>query len=286
MDYQIKKYGYSGDLVFPRVYRNAQYVVKRSTKNKDRLIKCAHLQKQNSNFGKNIIAVPVLEIKRKEQYSEIIMPYKEGLNGENLYLYGNPTKTLVKCQSLLGAVLENLSKTKTHLSNEEFKLLSYNKLIQISTQIERKSDPKIPKVIKENTHNKLLSLLEQIKDRCPIGLVHGDLTFSNTIIDKDYHTVWLIDYLDSFITSPYVDLAKLVQELKYGWSARYLTGAQKTTSRILNRYAMETLNRELANVDDKFLHFFSLINLYRIAPYLSDEDTKSWLINALRDETS
>ena len=50
----------------------------------------------------------------------------------------------------------------------------------------------------------------------PIGVCHGDLTFSNLLFQEG--RIFLIDFLDSFVESPLMDLVKLRQDTRYLWS--------------------------------------------------------------------
>lgn len=50
----------------------------------------------------------------------------------------------------------------------------------------------------------------------PVGACHGDLTLSNMLFNGS--RVYLLDFLDSFIESPLMDIVKLRQDTCYGWS--------------------------------------------------------------------
>lgn len=60
----------------------------------------------------------------------------------------------------------------------------------------------------------LFKKLEQIE--LPIGICHGDLTFSNILFNGNNY--YLIDFLDSFIESPLLDIIKIRQDSAYLWS--------------------------------------------------------------------
>ena len=57
--------------------------------------------------------------------------------------------------------------------------------------------------------------------KMPIGICHGDLTFSNILFTAN--TYYLIDFLDSFIESPLLDIVKLRQDSAHIWSAKLYT---------------------------------------------------------------
>ena len=50
----------------------------------------------------------------------------------------------------------------------------------------------------------------------PVGTCHGDLTFSNILFNGNNY--YLIDFLDSFIESPLLDIVKLRQDTAWLWS--------------------------------------------------------------------
>ena len=50
----------------------------------------------------------------------------------------------------------------------------------------------------------------------PVGICHGDLTFSNMLFTNS--GMYLIDFLDSFVETPLQDIVKIRQDSKYEWS--------------------------------------------------------------------
>jgi thiamine kinase-like enzyme len=275
---------YSGDLVYAKLINNRHVIIKRSTKSDRRLEKAAELQKNNAKFGHNIFAVPIDRITTHNDYVEIEMPYKDGLNGENLYLYGHPQKTLAVCNVLVDETIKNITSAQKNLSHEKLNSLSRKKIMEISKKIENKKEFQLTESINLKVKEKLINLLGEVGNSCPLALAHGDLTFSNIIIDSDYKSIWLIDFLDSFVNSPYVDIAKLIQEFKYGWSARFLKGSEATKASIFKEHSKIIITDKIKHIDPKLVGFFSLINLYRIAPYLTDNLTMEWLKKAMMEE--
>ena len=91
----------------------------------------------------------------------------------------------------------------------------------------------VKKTIAANTHirkdNALASIMEKAERlltgitewRLPVGICHGDLTFSNILFTAN--TYYLIDFLDSFIESPLMDIVKLRQDSAHIWSAKLYT---------------------------------------------------------------
>lgn len=91
----------------------------------------------------------------------------------------------------------------------------------------------VKKTIAANTHirkdNALASIMEKTERlltgiaewRLPVGICHGDLTFSNILFTAN--TYYLIDFLDSFIESPLMDIVKIRQDSAHIWSAKLYT---------------------------------------------------------------
>ena len=80
----------------------------------------------------------------------------------------------------------------------------------------------IQKKLKDTQRKRSLLCLPQFLEltpeyiEIPVGISHGDLTLSN-IIFKDKELI-LIDFLDGFIETPLMDMAKIRQDTYYKWS--------------------------------------------------------------------
>lgn len=102
----------------------------------------------------------------------------------------------------------------------------------------------------------------------PIGFCHGDLTLSNILFK--HREYYLIDFLDSHIETPYYDLAKLKQDLYYGWSLR-VNGIDNLRVRQGIDYVWSLLyyDRQTALTSNEF-KFIDALTLLRIEPYITD----------------
>ena len=58
--------------------------------------------------------------------------------------------------------------------------------------------------------------------RWPVGICHGDLTLSNILFQEG--RLYLIDFLDSFIETPLMDIVKLRQDTRHRWSQMMVQG--------------------------------------------------------------
>ncbi|MBR6125419.1 phosphotransferase [Candidatus Saccharibacteria bacterium] len=122
------------------------------------------------------------------------------------------------------------------------------------------------------THN----LLKRVEKEClsqsvisiPVGLCHGDLTLSNILFNGS--DCFLIDFLDSYIESPLMDIVKIRQDTYFGWSQ--LMSRQQFDKIRLN-LILKKIDRL---VDEHFQQYewyvqyyriFQIINFCRIIPY-------------------
>jgi hypothetical protein len=105
----------------------------------------------------------------------------------------------------------------------------------------------------------------------PVGNCHGDLTLSNILFTG--HHCYLIDFLDSFIETPLMDIIKLRQDTAFGWSGLMYGG----------RFDSVRQDIALAYMDQKIHQCFSkhpwyqeaydifqVMNFLRILPYAHD----------------
>jgi hypothetical protein len=153
---------------------------------------------------------------------------------------------------------------------------------------------KIVQVIDGTNHHDLRSLLIKVSDtihlilgdsrtvNVPIGPCHGDLTLSNVIWNPSSGLV-LIDFLSTFLDSPLQDLAKISQELEFGWSFRRLDQNLRIKSKIFCNLAFPSYARYLHSLFPDVAYLFKILSLARIAPYINDEVSAEWLTRSLNN---
>lgn len=111
----------------------------------------------------------------------------------------------------------------------------------------------------------------------PVGHAHGDLTLSNLMVAFDASQIALIDFLDGYLESPLLDIAKLRQDTRFHWSL-CLSGASFERARLepVLAYMDRFLLTHFRHHD--WMHQLDLIeaiNLLRIVPYVSAEAAAS-----------
>lgn len=128
------------------------------------------------------------------------------------------------------------------------------------------------KSLKINVDMSVVSFLKKIESStlyAPIGYCHGDLTFENILIDKE---LFFIDFLDSFLDTPLIDLAKIAQEFNVYWSFRNvdcIDGILVSKVDSLHKIFVSFVN-ELNEGDRITFRYLEILNLLRILPYTED----------------
>lgn len=135
-------------------------------------------------------------------------------------------------------------------------------------------------------------ILSKIPDELllPIGHCHGDLTFSNILFQDD--KLIFIDFLDSFISTPLIDIVKLRQDTKYNWSQQlYTRPFHEPKLNIVLDYMDNKIVEKFQQYDFfKYYPIFQIVNLLRILPYAKNSEIicnlNSHIYNILENEWS
>lgn len=121
--------------------------------------------------------------------------------------------------------------------------------------------------------NNLLYLLENEFDiKIKVGLSHGDMTLSNMIFTDE---IYLIDFLDSYIESPTMDLVKLRQDTHLHWSLNMVNSVTDLSKIKLGLSYID--NWLVKNYPIEKYELLQIINLQRIYPYTDDTKIKNYL---------
>lgn len=122
----------------------------------------------------------------------------------------------------------------------------------------------------------------------PVGLCHGDLTFSNILFNGNNY--YLIDFLDSFIESPLLDIVKIRQDSCYLWSQlMYIHDYDKIRLEIVSAKIDQEIDSHFSHCSwyAKYYRVFQLMNFLRILQYAHDGYVVGYLknvIKAIQDE--
>ena len=172
---------------------------------------------------------------------------------------------------------------RSELQSQPAKIF-YDKFVEIKSKCESN-----PLYQDDNAIRNIMYQSEQVFKNLsevliPIGLCHGDLTFSNILFNGNNY--YLIDFLDSFIETPLQDIVKIRQDTQYRWSQLMYA----------KRYDAVRLHIVLDKIDREIDTYFSnkyqwyrenysvmqLMNILRILPYAHEEKIIEYLKNTLQ----
>ena len=100
------------------------------------------------------------------------------------------------------------------------------------------------------------------------SMCHGDLTFENIIIYNS--DVYLIDFLDSFVETKYIDCAKVFQDIITMWSWRNSTSPPVIKCMLLYNKMCERLDSDEMEAVKRLL----VMSIIRIIPYADTHTLK------------
>lgn len=122
----------------------------------------------------------------------------------------------------------------------------------------------------------------------PVGMCHGDLTFSNILFTGNNY--YLIDFLDSFIESPLIDIIKIRQDTSWLWSPLMYT---RPYDRIRLKIAFEKIDMAVdAHFSNRYEWYrnyykeFQLLNFLRILQYAHEPHVIKYLQDTLNEQLS
>ena len=144
------------------------------------------------------------------------------------------------------------------------------------------SDAEIKQLLRES--EKRFCKYEKASIKLPIGRCHGDLTFSNILFNGNNY--YLIDFLDSFIESPLIDIVKLRQDSSFMWSQQlYIRPYDELRMRIISEKIDCELNRYFHKYQwyDDYYDDFQLLNLLRVLQYAHEENVIDFLKTHIKE---
>lgn len=247
------------------------YIYKRSTEGEkaSRLIKQAQKQEKASNFPHKGFQIPaILGIEQNEQGVSIKMPYVYSRNFMENFESAGFEQIDYFIHSLIRFIEEELALSPIQIVNSDViasKFNSVKKTIASNSCIQK--NEQLTCII-EKAENILIGINQW---EMPIGICHGDLTFSNILFTAN--TYYLIDFLDSFVESPLLDIVKLRQDSAHIWSAKLYA---KPYDPIRLQIICEKIDAELDAYFKKYQWYndyylpLQVLNLLRVLQYAKE----------------
>lgn len=254
---------HSGATLDLRLHKGQILVCKRMPAT-DRSWRCLKKQKEFLPLDK-VSAVEVLSSNAVSGEVEVLMPLTRGVVGVE-YITSLSVEEVNSFSSALSSLLLRSQNEAIHSSSQHH---------LITAKIEElRANHTVPK-----SYRLLLKHLDLKIKTIPsfrIGTCHGDLTLGNMIFEKDTGRLQLIDFLDTYIESPLIDLAKLEQDLVFGWSSRYENPEVRLRAKIFGAHVFDTI-KILDAQDEKLFNIIRVLNTLRILPYCKDSTTEEWV---------
>ena len=120
----------------------------------------------------------------------------------------------------------------------------------------------------------------------PVGACHGDLTFSNILFNGNNY--YLIDFLDSFIESPLLDIVKLRQDTAWLWSQlMYVHPCDTIRLRIAFEKIDSALDAYFAQRYEWYGRYYrplQLMNFLRILQYAHEPEVIEYLKTTINEQ--
>lgn len=139
----------------------------------------------------------------------------------------------------------------------------------------------------------LVELSKQVMDSVgdmvlPVGTCHGDLTFSNILFNGNNY--YLIDFLDSFIESPLLDIVKIRQDTAYLWSTlMYGKPFDKVRLSIVSEKIDKAIDEYFSAKYEWYRKYYmplQLMNFLRILQYGHEEKVITYLKQVIEGQLS
>ncbi len=143
------------------------------------------------------------------------------------------------------------------------------------------SDPKIQRLM-ALSRQRFEELAKQSTVDLPMGICHGDLTFSNILFNGNNY--YLIDFLDSFIESPLLDIVKIRQDSAHLWSQlMYMKQYDKLRLKIISEKIDKEIHGYFLQYEwyKRYYNVYQILNFLRILQYAKEEKVIAFLKNTI-----
>ncbi len=179
-----------------------------------RLVNQANKQIAASKIEYQNIRVPkVFEVEQNETSATIKMEYIYSRN----YVEHFEQAGFEQIKYLIGAIkyFIDLEINNSRMETVPSHILT-DKMADVARKVEKnvhlKDDAEAQELVRKSS-----IVMDKVGNMVlPVGMCHGDLTFSNILFNGNNY--YLIDFLDSFIESPLLDIVKIRQDTSYLWS--------------------------------------------------------------------
>lgn len=257
------------------IHENNKIIVRKTCtaeSNRDRLK--SQIEKQNSFVSfKNIKSIKYNEYTNDS--SEFDIDYNSGFDFSEYFELGGIQNVKYTIDCIIQFIIFNLENSKIEDSTDTV-IHKYNSVK--SNIIRLFGNDYIDFLLLDNMFN------SNERIHLPIGYCHGDLTLSNMIFSKNnIGGIYLIDFLESYINSPLMDIIKLRQDTYFKWSYNFLRNKNidLTKINIIFKYFDSIINKTFSIYPEYTTNYKKLqtLNLLRLIPYSNKQLNKTTIKN-------
>ena len=251
----------------------------------DRLLLQGRKQQEASKIELQHIRVPkILDIQRNANSVSLKMDYVYSKNFIGYFEYAGFEQISYFIRALCLFLDDEIQRSpmtivKADVLKTKFADVQY----KISNNPALKNDREIAQLIRQSA-----CFINAVSDMLlPVGVCHGDLTFSNILFNGNNY--YLIDFLDSFVESPMMDIVKIRQDSAFLWSQLMFSGQYDA---IRLQIVACKIDKEIVRFASQYEWYayyplFQLMNFLRVLQYAHEEQVISYLkriINQLLHE--
>lgn len=233
------------------------------------------IAKQDTFFKHNTLdgftAPQVLDQGTENNLVWFEMPYINAEKYSN-YLVKQNKQALDNFVQTLFNYFNHLHQQATPFASEKLIQQLGDKITEVSHKIKQNT------WLEPDVREDIVSFLQQQQPEAALmeATCHGDFTLSNMLFTNN-NRVYLIDFLDSFIESPWIDFVKLRQDTRFHWSLHLEGEAIENATRLeqVLRYIDENICRLMYKQYPELQtweRYLTVLNFCRIVPYAHESD--------------
>ncbi len=242
-----------------------------------RLVNQANKQIAASKIEYQNIRVPkVFDVEKSDSSATIKMEYIYSRN----YIEHFEQAGFEQIKYLIGAIkyFIDLEINNSQMQTVPSHILT-DKMADVARKVEKnnhlKDDAEAQDLVRQSSE-----VMNSVGDMVmPVGMCHGDLTFSNILFNGNNY--YLIDFLDSFIESPLLDIVKIRQDTAYLWSTlMYNKPFDKVRLSIISEKIDTAIDEYFTGKYQWYKEYYmplQLMNFLRILQYGHDDKVIAYL---------
>ena len=284
MEIEVK--GHSGCQIDVVNENGSLYVYKssRDPKYLKRLVNQAIKQQQASSERLQHIRIPrILEIDESQEMVNVKMDYVYSKNFVEFFEHAGFEQVDYLISAFIDFIEHEIIRSEMQTVPREVVTDKFDDVeSKTLNNPNLKDDAEVVRII-----NRSRVIFDMLPDMdLPVGICHGDLTFSNILFNGNNY--YLIDFLDSFIESPLLDIVKLRQDTAWLWSKlMYIHSCDAIRLKIIFSKIDEALDSYFSEKYEWYRNFYKplqLMNSLRILQYAHESKVIEYLKRTINEQ--